>query len=57
VFIQELIKKSIFDDTDVGPYRPLGTSPIQWRGEVAPVERWDAEDYEVVEKNLGGVDP
>jgi hypothetical protein len=37
MFIQELIKKFLFDDTDVGPYRPPGTSPIQRRGEVAPV--------------------
>ena len=29
--------KIIFYDTDVGPYRPPGTSPIQRRGEVAPV--------------------
>ena len=27
--------KSFVDNIDVGPYRPLGTSPIQWRGEVA----------------------
>jgi hypothetical protein len=42
MFIQELIKKFIFDDTDVGPYRPPGMYPIQQRGEAAPVERWDA---------------
>jgi hypothetical protein len=40
---------------DVGPYRPPGTSPIQRRGEVAPVPRWDAKDYEAVEQNLEGL--
>jgi hypothetical protein len=55
VFIQELTRKSLFDGTDVGPYRPLGTSPIHRRGEAAPVARWDAEDYEVVEQNLEGL--
>jgi hypothetical protein len=49
VFIQELIKKSIFDDIDVGPYRPPGMSPIQQRGEVALVVRWDVKDYEAME--------
>lgn len=42
-------------DLDVGPYRPPGMSPIQIRGEVALVPRWDAEDYEVVEQNLEGL--
>nr|ADE75955.1 unknown [Picea sitchensis] len=40
---------------DVGPYQPPGTSPIQRRGEVAPVPPWDAEDYEAVEQNLEGL--
>jgi hypothetical protein len=47
MFIQELIQKKKFDDTNVGLYRPPRTSPIQRRGEAAPVVRWDAEDYEV----------
>ena len=55
MFVQELIKKKNFDDTDVGPYRPLGTSPIQRLGEAAPVVRWDAEDYKAVEQNLEGL--
>jgi hypothetical protein len=55
MFVQELIKKSIFDETDVGPYRPPGTSPIQWRGEMALVVQLDNEDYEAVEKNLEGL--
>jgi hypothetical protein len=42
------------DNTDVGPYRPLGTSPIQWRGEVEAVPQY-AEDYQVVEQNLEGL--
>jgi hypothetical protein len=55
MFIQKLIKKSLFDDTYVGPYRPPGMSPIQQRGEVAPVARWDAKYYEAVEQNLEGL--
>ena len=55
MFIQELIKKYLFDDTNVGPYRPLGTSPIQRRGEAALVARWDAKDYEAVEQKLEGL--
>jgi hypothetical protein len=39
----------------VGPHWPLGTSPIQRRGEVAPLVGWGAEDYEVVEQNLEGL--
>jgi hypothetical protein len=42
-------QKSLFGDTDVGPYRPLEMSPIQQQGEADPVVRWDAEDYEAVE--------
>jgi hypothetical protein len=53
--VQELIKKYLFDNTNVGPYRPPGTSPIQRRGEAAPMGQWDAKDYEVVEKNLEGL--
>jgi hypothetical protein len=52
MFIQGLIKKIIFDETDVRSYRPPGTSPIQRQGEAAPVARWNAEDYEAVEQNL-----
>ena len=39
----------------MGPYRSPGTSPIQQRGEVALVPRWDVEDYEALEKNLEGL--
>jgi hypothetical protein len=53
--VQGLITKLLFYGTDVGPYRPPGTSPIQGRGEVAPVPRWDAKDYEAMEQNLEGL--
>jgi len=43
------------DNTDVGPYRPPGTSPIQRRGEVAAPPPQYAEDYQVVEQNLEGL--
>jgi hypothetical protein len=46
--------KSFVDNIDVGPYRPLGTSPIQWRGEVTKAPHF-AEDYQVVEQNLEGL--
>ena len=39
----------------MGPYQPLSTSPIHRRGEVAPVPRWDIEDYEAAEQNLEGL--
>jgi hypothetical protein len=43
------------DNTDVGPYRPPGSSPIQRRGEAAAVVPQYAEDYLVVEQNLEGL--
>jgi hypothetical protein len=46
--------KSFVDNTDVGPYRPPDTSPIQRRGEVAVAPQY-AEDYQVVEQNLEGL--
>jgi hypothetical protein len=55
MFVQKLNTKFIFDDIDVGPYRPPGTSPIQRRGEVAPVPQWDTKDYQAVEQNLEGL--
>ena len=43
------------DNTDVGAYRPAGSSPAQRRGEaVVPVPQY-AEDYLTVEKNLEGL--
>ena len=55
MFVQRLNTKFVFDDTDVGPYQPPGTSPIQLRGEVVPVPQWDVEDYQAVEQNLEGL--
>ena len=55
MFFQRLNTKFIVDDTDVGPYQPPGTSPIQQRGEVALVPQWDVEDYQAVEQNLEGL--
>jgi hypothetical protein len=46
--------KSFVDNTDVGPYRPPGTSPIQWGGEVVAAPQY-AKDYQVVEQNLEGL--
>jgi hypothetical protein len=46
--------KLFVDNIDVGPYRPPGTSPIQWRGEVATAPQF-VEYYQVVERNLQGL--
>jgi hypothetical protein len=46
--------KSFVDNTDVGLYRPPGTSPIQQGGEVVATPQY-AEDYQVVEQNLEGL--
>jgi hypothetical protein len=54
MFVQRLNTKFVFDDTDVGPYRPPGTSPIQCQGEVVPTPQYD-ENYQVVEQNLEGL--
>jgi hypothetical protein len=43
------------DNTDVGPYIPPGTSPIQRRGEVEAATPQYAEDYHMVEQNLEGL--
>jgi hypothetical protein len=37
------------DNTDVGTYRPLGTSPIQVQGEVVAAAPQYAEDYHNLE--------
>jgi hypothetical protein len=47
--------KMFVDNTDVGMYRPAGSSPIQRRGEAAAVVPQYAEDYMVVEQNLEGL--
>ena len=46
--------KLFVDNTDVGPYRPPGTSPNQRRGEVATAPQY-ADDYQIVEQNLEGL--
>jgi hypothetical protein len=49
------MKKFFFDNTDVGPHRPPGTSPIQRRGEPVEVARLVVSDYEAIEENLEGL--
>ena len=39
----------------MGPYRPLGTSPVQRRGEAAVAVGWDADEYEAIKQNLEGL--
>ena len=43
------------DYTDVGPFRPPGTSPVQRRWEATVVAGWDVDDYKAIEQNLEGL--
>jgi hypothetical protein len=53
-FCRRLTPRRI-DNTDVGAYRPAGSSPIQRRGEaIVPVPQ-HAVDYFTVEQNLEGL--
>jgi hypothetical protein len=54
IFIQRLIQNRFVDNTDVGPYRPPSSSPIQRRGEVPTAPQY-TEDYQTVEQNLEGL--
>ena len=53
-FIQRLIK-NLFDDANVGPHRPPGSSPIQRQGERVEVARVVIVDYEAIEKKMEGL--
>ena len=44
-----------FDDVDVGPYCPPGSSSIQRQGERYFVAGVVVVDYETIEKNLEGL--
>jgi hypothetical protein len=54
MFFQRLTQNCFVDNTDVGLYRPPGTSPIQRQGEVVVTPQY-VEDYQVVEHNLEGL--
>jgi hypothetical protein len=41
-----MTNQMLFDDADVGPYRPPGSSPIQRRGERDVVAGVAAADFE-----------
>jgi hypothetical protein len=45
----------LFDNVDVGPYRPPGSSPIQRRGDRGVVAGVAAAEFETIEKNLEGL--
>ena len=47
--------KIFIDNTDVGAYRPAGSSLVQHRGEATVVVPQYAEDYLTVEQNLEGL--
>jgi hypothetical protein len=45
----------IFDDADVGPYRPPGSYPIERRGEIGVVAGVASVEFETIEKNMEGL--
>ena len=47
--------KNFIDNTDVGAYRPTGSSPVQRRGEAVVAVPQYAEDYLTMEQNLEGL--
>jgi hypothetical protein len=50
-----MTNQKLFDNIDVGPHRPPGTSPIQRRGEAVEVAGLVVADYEAIEQNLEGL--
>jgi hypothetical protein len=50
-----MTNQMLFDDADVGPYIPPGSSPIQRRGERGVIAGVAVADYETIEQNLEGL--
>jgi hypothetical protein len=50
-----MINRVLFDNADVEPYLPLGSSPIQKRGERGAVAGVAAADFKTIEQNLDGL--
>ena len=50
-----MTNQKLFDDADVGPHRPPGSSPIQRRGERVEVAGLATADYEAIEQKLEGM--
>jgi hypothetical protein len=50
-----MTNRVLFDDADVGPYHPPGSSPIQRRGERGVVAGVVVVDLEAIEQNLEGL--
>jgi hypothetical protein len=46
---------TLFDDVDVGPYHPLGSSPIQRQGERGAIAGLSDVDLETTKQNLEGL--
>jgi hypothetical protein len=55
LFLYPKTNIKFFDNTDVGAYRPAGSSPVQRRGEAIVAVPQFAEDYLTVEQNLEGL--
>jgi hypothetical protein len=47
-----MTNQMLFGDVDVGPYRTLGSSPIQSEGERVDVAGVVVVDYKILEQNL-----
>jgi hypothetical protein len=47
-----MINQILFDDTNVGPYRPPSSTLIHRRGEQDAIVGVVVADYETIEKNL-----
>jgi len=45
----------LFDNADVGPYHPPGSSPIQRRGERGVIAGVVFVDFDIIEQNLEGL--
>ena len=50
-----MTNQMLFDDAYVGPYHPLGSSPIQRRGERGIAVGVADADFETIEQNLEGL--
>jgi hypothetical protein len=50
-----MTNRVLFDDADVGPYRPPGSSPIPRRGERGVVVGVVVVDPEAIEQNMEGL--
>jgi hypothetical protein len=53
--VYPMTNQLLFENVDVGPYRPPGSSPIQRRGERGAEAGVVVVDFETIEQNLEGL--